>query len=74
VPAKSVLQFPAKQFTPEFVARELCGEAPTQADIMQDNFALTAIIFQLLNNGIHLLHASPNKKTSIRSKNHVIFI
>ena len=54
--------FSAKQFTPEYIAPELCNKPPSQADIMQDNFALAVIIFKLLNNGIHPFQASMKTK------------
>ena len=62
VPASGGTHFPAKQFTPEFIAPELCNKSPSNADIMQDNFALAVIIFQLLNNGIHPFQASMKTK------------
>lgn len=62
VPASDGAHFPAKQFTPEFIAPELCNKSPSNADIMQDNFALAVIIFQLLNNGIHPFQASMKTK------------
>ena len=62
VPANDGAHFPAKQFTPEFIAPELCDKAPSNADIMQDNFALAVIVFQLLNNGIHPFQASMKTK------------
>jgi serine/threonine protein kinase len=62
VPASGGVHFPAKQFTPEFIAPELCNKSPSDADIMQDNFALAVMIFQLLNNGIHPFQASMKTK------------
>ena len=62
VPASGGAHFPAKQFTPEFIAPELCNKSPSDANIMQDNFALAVMIFQLLNNGIHPFQASMKTK------------
>ena len=49
--------FSATQFTPEYIAPELAKKRPHDANIEQDNFALSVIIFQLLNQGIHPFQA-----------------
>ena len=40
--------FPAKQFTPEYIAPEFIKKKPEETDKEQDHFALAVIIFQLL--------------------------
>ena len=49
--------FPAYQFTPEYIAPEASGKAPDTLGEQQDLFALAVIIFRLLNNGIHPFQA-----------------
>lgn len=46
-------QFPAHQFTPEYIAPEAFGRNPEKLGEAQDLFALAVIIFRLLNNGLH---------------------
>ena len=49
--------YPAKQFTPEYIAPEFINKLPHQVTIQQDYFALAVIIFRLFNNGIHPFQA-----------------
>ncbi len=47
------MYYPAKQFTPEYIAPEFIKRKPEETNIEQDHFSLAVIIFQLINNGIH---------------------
>jgi len=62
IKSSSGKEFAARQFTPEYIAPELCSKTPIEANIMQDNFALAVIIFRLINNGIHPFQASLKTK------------
>jgi hypothetical protein len=46
-------RLPARQFSDEYIAPEAQDKKPEQLGLEQDLFALTVIIFRLLNNGIH---------------------
>jgi serine/threonine protein kinase len=46
-------RFPARMYSDEFIAPEAQGLKPEQLGLEQDLFALSIIIFQLLNNGVH---------------------
>lgn len=49
--------YPAKQYTPNYVAPEFISKKPEEATVQQDLFALAVIVFQLANNGIHPFQA-----------------
>ena len=51
------MYYPAKQFTPEYIAPEFIKKKPEETNIEQDHFSLAVIIFQLINNGIHPFQA-----------------
>lgn len=46
-------RFPASQFSDEYIAPEARGKSPETLGLQQDLFALAAIIFRLVNNGLH---------------------
>lgn len=46
-------RFPARQFSDEYIAPEARGMSPEKLGLEQDLFALSIILFRLLNNGLH---------------------
>ena len=59
-------RIPADQLSDEYIAPESWRRAPAELGIEQDRFALAAIIFQLLNNGVHPFAGAPGATGSAR--------
>ena len=57
--------FEGDMITPDYIAPESIGKPPAQLGREQDIFALSVLIFQLLNNGIHPYSGILNKNDTI---------
>ena len=58
-------RFPARQFSDEYISPEARGMKPEQLGVQQDLFALSVIIFRLLNSGVHPYQGRDHPNTNL---------